>query len=138
MSTAIAIVGMACRYPDAANPDELWANVLTGRRAFRQIPDERMRLADYWSPDPAEPDRFYSRNAAVIEGYDFDRVHFKIAGSTYRATDLTHWLALDTADRALVDAGFAGGDGLPKRSTAVIIGNTLTGEFARENLMPLR
>jgi enediyne polyketide synthase len=129
---------MACRYPDADNPDELWANVLTGRRAFRQIPDERMRLADYWSPDPAEPDRFYNRNAAVIEGFEFDRVHFKIAGSTYRATDLTHWLALDTAARALVDAGFAGGDGLPKRSTAVIIGNTLTGEFARANLMRLR
>ncbi len=138
MTQAIAIVGMACRYPDAANPDELWANVLTGRRAFRQLPDERMRLADYWSPDPAAPDRFYSRNAAVIEGFDFDRVHFKIAGSTYRATDLTHWLALDTASRALTDAGFADGEGLPKRSTAVIIGNTLTGEFARANLMRLR
>lgn len=138
MTEAIAIVGMACRYPDAANPDELWVNVLTGRRAFRQIPDERMRLADYWSADPAAPDRFYSRNAAVIEGFDFDRVHFKIAGSTYRATDLTHWLALDTAARALIDAGFAGGDGLPRRSTAVIIGNTLTGEFARANLMRLR
>ncbi len=138
MTQAIAIVGMACRYPDAANPDELWANVLTGRRAFRQLPDERMRLADYWSPDPAAPDRFYSRNAAVIEGFEFDRVHFKIAGSTYRATDLTHWLALDTAARALADAGLADGDGLPRRSTAVIIGNTLTGEFARANLMRLR
>src|SRR6185437_5958334 len=138
VTEAIAIVGMACRYPDASNPDELWANVLTGRRAFRQLPDERMRLADYWSPDPAAPDRFYSRNAAVIEGFDFDRVHFKIAGSTYRATDLTHWLALDTASRALADAGFADGDGLPRQSTAVIIGNTLTGEFARANLMRLR
>lgn len=138
MTQAIAIVGMACRYPDATGPDELWANVLTGRRAFRRMPDERMRLADYWSPDPAAPDRFYSPNAAVIEGFEFDRVAFKIAGSTYRATDLTHWLALDTAARALADAGFTGGDGLPKRSTAVIIGNTLTGEFARANLMRLR
>ncbi len=138
MTEAIAIVGMACRYPDAASPDELWANVLTGRRAFRQLPDERMRLADYWSADPAAPDRFYSRNAAVIEGFDFDRVHFKIAGSTYRTTDLTHWLALDTAARALADAGLADGEGLPRRSTAVIIGNSLTGEFARANLMRLR
>jgi enediyne polyketide synthase len=138
MSGRIAIVGMACRYPDAADPEQLWDNVLAGRRAFRRIPDERMRLADYWSPDPAAPDRFYSANAAVIEGFEFDRVAFRVAGSTYRVTDLTHWLALDTAARALADAGFPDGDGLPKRNTAVIVGNTLAGEFTRANLMRLR
>lgn len=135
---SIAIVGIACRYPDAGSPDELWENVLAGRRAFRRIPDERMRLDDYWSPDPAAPDKFYARKAAVIEGFDFDRVKYKIAGSTYRTTDMTHWLALDTAARALADAGFAEGDGLPRASTAVIIGNSLTGEFTRASLMRLR
>jgi enediyne polyketide synthase len=138
MTDPIAIVGIACRYPDASSPDELWENVLAGRRAFRRIPDERMRLDDYWSPDPAAPDKFYARMAAVIEGFDFDRLKYKIAGSTYRATDMTHWLALDTAARALADAGFADGDGLPRASTAVIVGNSLTGEFARANLMRLR
>ena len=114
MSTPIAIVGIACRYPDASSPAELWENVLAGRRAFRRIPDERLRLEDYWSPDPAAPDRFYARKAAVIEGFEFDRVKYKIAGSTFRTTDMTHWLALDTAARALEDAGFPDGDGLPK------------------------
>jgi enediyne polyketide synthase len=138
MSTPIAIVGIACRYPDASSPAELWENVLAGRRAFRQIPDQRLRLEDYWSPDPAAPDKFYSRKAAVIEGFEFDRVKYKIAGSTYRTTDMTHWLALDTAARALEDAGFPDGEGLPREATAVIIGNTLTGEFTRANLMRLR
>jgi enediyne polyketide synthase len=134
----MAIVGIACRYPDARTPDELWENVLAGRRAFRRIPDERMRLDDYWSADPAAPDKFYARKAAVIDGFSFDRVKYKIAGSTYRTTDMTHWLALDTAARALEDAGFADGEGLPRSSTAVIVGNSLTGEFARANLMRLR
>ncbi|MER7134400.1 beta-ketoacyl synthase N-terminal-like domain-containing protein, partial [Streptosporangium saharense] len=134
----IAIVGMACRYPDAASPRELWENVLAGRRAFRRLPDVRMRLEDYWDADPATPDRFYARNAAVIEGYAFDRIGYKIAGSTYRSTDLTHWLALDTAALALADAGFPGADGLARERTGVVVGNTLTGEFARANLMRLR
>ncbi|WP_245627726.1 type I polyketide synthase [Actinomadura oligospora] len=134
----IAVVGLACRYPDAASPRELWENVLAGRRAFRRLPDERMRLEDYWDPDPAAPDRFYARNAAVIEGYEFDRVGHRIAGSTYRSTDLTHWLALDVAGRALADAGFQDGEGLPRERTGVVVGNTLTGEFARANLMRLR
>ena len=136
--TRIAVIGMACRYPDATSPTELWENVLAGRRAFRRLPDVRMRREDYWAAEPGTPDRFYASSAAVIEGYAFDRIAHKIAGSTYRSTDLTHWLALDMAERALADAGFPQADGLPRERTGVIVGNTLTGEFARANLMRLR
>ncbi|MDM4719253.1 type I polyketide synthase [Micromonospora sp. WMMA1363] len=134
----IAIVGMANRYPDATSPGELWENAVAGRRAFRRLPDVRMRLDDYWDPDPAAPDRFYARTAAVIEGYEFDRIAYKIAGSTYRSTDLTHWLALDVAATALADAGFPMAEGLPRERTCVVVGNSLTGEFSRANQMRLR
>lgn len=136
--SGIAIVGIACQYPDADSPDQLWTNILAGRRAFRRLPDERTRLADYWSADPAAPDRFYADQAAVIKGYEFDRIGFRVAGSTYRSTDLTHWLALDVAAQALADAGFPDGDELPRERTGVVVGNSLTGEFARANLMRLR
>ena len=134
----IAVVGIGLRYPDAETPQDLWRNILAGRRAFRRLPEERMSSGDYYSPDPAAPDRFYSRKAAVLEGFEFDRVRHKVAGSTFRATDMTHWLALDTVARTLQDAGFPDGEGLPRESTGVIIGNTLTGEFSRANLMRLR
>lgn len=134
----IAIVGMANRYPDATSPGELWENAVSGRRAFRRLPDVRMRLEDYWDPDPSTPDSFYARNAAVIEGYEFDRIAYKIAGSTYRSTDLTHWLALDVAAMALADAGFPMAEGLPRERTCVVVGNSLTGEFSRANQMRLR
>ncbi|RST23151.1 SDR family NAD(P)-dependent oxidoreductase [Streptomyces sp. WAC04770] len=136
--TRVAIVGMACRFPDAASPRELWENAVAGRRAFRRIPDVRMRLEDYWDPDPTAPDRFYARTAAVLEGYAFDRVAHRVTGSTYRSTDLTHWLALETAGRALADAGFPEGGGLPRARTGVVVGNTLTGEFTRASGMRLR
>ncbi|MFF5890209.1 SDR family NAD(P)-dependent oxidoreductase [Streptomyces globisporus] len=136
--TRVSIVGMACRFPDAASPRELWENAVAGRRAFRRIPDVRMRLDDYWDPDPAAPDRFYARTAAVLEGYAFDRVAHRVTGSTYRSTDLTHWLALETAGRALADAGFPEGGGLPRARTGVVVGNTLTGEFTRASGMRLR
>lgn len=61
-----------------------------------------------------------------------------MAGSTYRSTDLTHWLALEVADRALADAGYPSGTGLPRQSTGVILGNSLTGEFSRANALRLR
>jgi enediyne polyketide synthase len=134
----IAIVGIGLRYPDAGSPDELWENVLSGRRAFRTLPDERMNRADYWSADPNAPDRFYANKAAVLREFEFDRVRYKVAGSTFRATDMTHWLALDVTAQALADAGFPDGEGLPKQTTGVILGNTLTGEFSRANVMRLR
>lgn len=134
----IAVVGMACRYPDADTPEQLWQNVLAGRRAFRRLPDERMRHEDYYSPDPAAPDRHYARKAAVLEGYEFDRVKHRVAGSTFRATDMTHWLALDTVAQALEDAGFPDGAGLPAATTGAVLGNSLTGEFSRASLMRLR
>jgi len=134
----IAIVGIGLRYPDAASTGELWENVLSGRRAFRRLPDGRMNQADYYSPDKDAPDRFYSKKAAVLRDFEFDRLKYKVAGSTFRSTDMTHWLALDVAAAALADAGFPDGDGLPKQTTGVVFGNSLTGEFTRANLMRLR
>ncbi len=137
-TSPIAIVGMAAVYPDADTPEELFDNVIAGRRAFRRIPDERLPLDQYGSSDPADVDSTYLTQAAVIEGYEFDRLRFKIVGSTYRSADLTHRLALDVADRALRDAGFEGGVGLPRDTTGVLLGNTLTGEFSRAQAMRLR
>lgn len=139
MSTErIAIVGIGLRYPDAASTDHLWENILAGRRAFRRLPDQRMNRADYYSPDQDAPDRFYATKAAVLRDFEFDRVKYRVAGSTFRSTDLTHWLALDVAATALADAGFPDGQGLPRQATGVVVGNSLTGEFSRANLMRLR
>ncbi|HEV2991603.1 MAG TPA: type I polyketide synthase [Candidatus Angelobacter sp.] len=138
MSDDIAIVGLACCYPGANTPQELWENVLAQRRAFRRMPAERLRIEDHFSADRSTPDATYSSYAALIEGYVFDRVRFRVAGESFRATDMAHWLALDVASRALADAGWADADGAPKESTRVIVGNTLTGEFSRAATLRLR
>ena len=139
--TGIAIVGMACSYGGAATPTALWENRVAGRASFRRIPAERLSLADYASDTGADPDRITVTHASVLEGYAFDRAAFGVAGSTYRATDLTHWLALDVAGRALADAGLdrAGAtSGADAAETAVLVGNTLAGEFTRANVLRTR
>jgi enediyne polyketide synthase len=138
MSNGIAVIGIGCRYPDAQNPKEFWENILAQRRAFRRIPDERLSLKDYYSADRNEPDKTYSPLAALIHEFDFDRVRYRIAGSTFRATDIAQWLALQVASDALDDAGYPDGNNLPKDTTGVILGNTLTGEVTRANTLRLR
>jgi enediyne polyketide synthase len=138
MTPGIAIVGMACRYPEADSPAELWENALAGRRSFRRLPQGRLSQAGYYSPDRAVPDRTYSFEAAVLRNYHFDREKFRVPASTYRAADMAHWLALDVAADALADAGFPDAQGLPRTATGVLLGNSLTGEFSRAGLMRLR
>src|SRR5262249_55500482 len=69
---------------------------------------------------------------------EFDREQFRVSGSVFRGADLAHWIALDVASRSLEDASFSSGNGLPKETTGVFLGNTLTGEFSRANGLRLR
>ncbi|RKT55217.1 type I polyketide synthase [Saccharothrix australiensis] len=95
MSAArIAIVGMACRYPDADSPDRLWENVLAGRRAFRPRPGG---------------------------GRDDDGRHPAGPVTGPGAADPAHRLALEVAGRALADAGFPDAGGLAGRTTRVVV-----------------
>src|SRR6266566_3715 len=138
MEPKVAIVGMACRYPEAATPAELWDNVLAKRRAFRRLPAVRLPSADYVSSRSDAVDLTYANEAAVIDGYEFDRIRYQVPVSTFKQVDMAHWLALDIAAQALADAGFDGSRDLPRQTTGVIVGNTLTGEFSRTTLMRLR
>ena len=137
MTSGIAVVGMACHFPDADTPEELWQTVLARRRAFRKMPRERLDLADFdqKSCDPA--DSIYPIEVAVLENYSFDRARHLVPASAFAAADLAHWLALDVATNALADAGLPGG-GKHRGRAGVVVGNTLTGEFSRAGLMRYR
>ncbi|HKT00048.1 MAG TPA: polyketide synthase, partial [Rugosimonospora sp.] len=131
----VVIVGMACRYPEADDPGQLWQNVMSRRRSFRRIPAQRLPLAEYGGTDP---DRTYVTHAGLIEGWQFDRERFRIPGGTFRAVDATHWLALEVSAAALAAAGWPDGEGLDRARTGVVLGNSLTGEFSRAALLRTR
>ena len=135
---SIAIVGLACRFPDADDPAALLDAVLTGRRAFRRIPPARLDLAEYYNPDPRARDRTYSTRAALLEGWRFDLTAFGISGSEFASTEPAQWLALETAARALAAAGFPGGAGLPAERTAVFIGHVPAKDGAPAAALRLR
>lgn len=133
----IAIVGLGCRYPGAKNPQELWENIIARRRQFRRMPDVRLPLDDYQSDDKSILDKTYGTRAAVIDGYEFEWAKHRIPKKTAETTDIAHWLTLDVVLQMLEDAGYTADD-LPRSKTQVIIGNTLTGEFTRSNMLRLR
>lgn len=136
-TSAIAVIGISCHYPGASEIRQLWENILAKRRQFRQIPDKRLPLSEYYDPDLQAPDKTYGTRAAVIDGFEFDWVSKRIPKTTVESTDIVHWLALEVALKALEDAGYTRESVATERS-GVVLGNTLTGEQTRSSTMRLR
>lgn len=134
-SKPLAILSIACRYPGASSPEQLWRNIMAGRRAFRLIPPGRLDL-DSYAMSGRESLTITPALAGLIEDWTFDRVGFRISPASFASTDLAHWLALETAVRALAPLGGQ----LPSEPgrTAVVVANTLTGEFSRAVALGLR
>jgi enediyne polyketide synthase len=137
-SQPIAVVGVGCRFPEADDPADLLDVVLTGRRAFRRLPPVRLCLSDYYSPDPATADATYCTRAALIEGWHFDGTAFGLSEDAVAAADPAHWLALETAARALAGAGMPGGSGLGRARTGVLLASSLAGDPSRAAELRLR
>lgn len=133
-SKAVAVVGMALRYPDARDLHEFWANVLARRRAFRAFPSERLS-ADYLASD--SPDHSYARRGAFIDGFEFDWVGHRIPKRMFEGGDVVHWLAYHVALQAVSDSGYRPAE-LPRERTGVIVGNSLTGEVSRSKALRVR
>ncbi|MBH8576298.1 type I polyketide synthase [Nostocaceae cyanobacterium CENA369] len=134
---AVAVVGMGCYYPGANNLKQLWENILARRREFRQFPDIRLPVSEYYDPDRKAPDKTYGSRAAVIDGFKFDWANQRIPKTAFESSDIVHWLALEVALQALENAGYTRGN-VPTERTGVILGNTLTGEQSRSQYMRLR
>src|ERR1700737_441569 len=132
----IAIVASACRFPDAASPSELWANIVEGRRSFRAMPRERIDLTRYAPDLVGEADSITPIRAGLLTNWRINRGVLRIPKTTFAATDLTHWLALELAAEAIGAIG--GTEGIDRGQTAVIVANTLTGEFSRAALLRMR
>lgn len=128
---SIAIVGMGCRYPGAADPDAFWELLKDGRDAVREVPADRWDVNAYFDADPAAVGKTTSRTGAFLERVDlFDARFFGIAPREAATLDPQQRLLLEVAWETLDDAVIAP-DRLSGSSTGVFVGIT-TSDYARQ------
>ncbi|GAA3501428.1 hypothetical protein GCM10019016_085350 [Streptomyces prasinosporus] len=106
---AVAVIGMAGRFPGADDLDAFWDDLAAGREAMRPITDEEFLAA---GGDPRDlDDPSLVRVASVVEGADrFDAGFFGYSPAEAAVVDPQQRLLLETAYHALEDAGCLGGD----------------------------
>ena len=137
MKSEIYVVGMAAYYAGAKNLKEFWETVLARRCGFREFPRQRLQLDDYGSSNRDDRDKTYVTRAALIDGFEFDWQAQRVPKAVFEATDPVHWLALTTAIEAIKEVG-VDLDAVGRERVGVILGNSLTGEVSRANLLRLR
>ncbi len=97
----VAIIGMACRFPEAENTAELWKMLINGQDAISQVPKERWDAsflaenglnASQWGAFLAAPDQF-------------DAAFFGISPREAASLDPQQRLLLEVSWEALENAG---------------------------------
>lgn len=106
----IAIVGMSCRVPGAADLQAFWQQVAGGHEGLRDFTDEELIAAGVSAADLAEPG-YVRRGGAIDEPYGFDAAFFGYTPREAELTDPQQRVLLECAWHALEDAGIAAGRG---------------------------
>ncbi len=101
---AIAIVGMAGRFPGAASVSQLWENLKAGRESISVLTDDELLASGIDAELLADPQ--YVKARGLLEDVDlFDASFFGFTPKEAELTDPQHRLFLETCFRALEDAG---------------------------------
>ena len=96
--TEIAVIGLACRYPNASGPDEFWRLLIEKRDAVTEVP------ADRWSVDGRAG--LTTRFGGFVDGIgDFDSAFFGLSDTESAELDPQQRLMLELSWEALEDAG---------------------------------
>jgi len=106
-ATDIAIVGMAGRFPKAANLTQFWENLRTGRDCVSPIPAERWSLNDYFDEKPGQRGRTYCRDMGVLESVDqWDPLFFNVSPQEAESMDPQQRLLLQVGWECIENAGY--------------------------------
>ncbi|WP_139487918.1 SDR family NAD(P)-dependent oxidoreductase [Brevibacillus dissolubilis] len=118
----IAIVGLACHFPDATDTSEYWHNLTTGHDSIREVPKSRWDWEKLYDAQGSGEGKSISKWGSFLKGIeDFDPSYFKIGESVAPLIDPLQRQWLEVSAEALADAGYAKQD-LWNRQVGVFVG----------------
>ena len=116
----VAIVGYDGVFPGASDTEELWRVLLDREDCLQEVPKDRWDIDAYHSPG-AEPGTVYLRRGGFVGDLTgFDPAFFRISPAEARWIDPQQRHLIQSAWRALEDAGLAGR--CEGRSVGVFVG----------------
>lgn len=100
----IAIIGIACRFPEADSPDQFWKNLTQGRESIEILSEEQLIEAGVTRREFESPG--YVRSATPLKDVDkFDAKFFGVPKAEACLMDPQQRILLELTYEALEDAG---------------------------------
>ncbi len=119
----VAIIGMACILPKAANLKTYWENILNKVDAITEIPKDRWDWQLYFSPDRNARDKVYSKWGGFIDPVPFNPTKYGMPPNTLSSIEPLQLLTLEAVQKAIEDAGYTHRP-FPRERTSVILGSS--------------
>ena len=126
-SRDIAVIGMACTFPGAPDVEAFWSNILRGEDAVTEVPPER------WDPEV-----YFGQSTSKWGGFlppvAVDPLDYGIPPSAMSSIDPAQLVSLETARRALADAGYEDRE-FDRERTSVVFGAEAGGDLANASTL---
>ncbi|WP_232426751.1 SDR family NAD(P)-dependent oxidoreductase [Teredinibacter turnerae] len=118
----IAIIGVACKLPEAETLEQFWENLIAKKASISEIPAFRWDWKAYWGDPKKERNKSLSKWAGFVDGVDkFDAQFFGLLPKVVATMDPQQRVALELTWACLEDAGIAA-TSLRGSSTGVFCG----------------
>lgn len=128
-SNDIAVIGMACQFPEAPDYRAFWNNLRHGVHAVKTVPDSRWDTGKYYSPDNRERNKSVSKWSGLIDGFDrFDHRFFNMTMTEAMHMEPQQRLLLEEAWHCIEDSGVSV-KRLRETSTSVYIGTVTSHDY---------
>ena len=122
----IAVVGIACHFPDAAGIREYWTNLVSGRDSIREVPLSRWDWKKFYHPQAeGKSGSKWGGFLPAIETFDAEFFHIPTDLAPY--IDPLQRQLLEVSAEALCDAGYSKQDLWGKR--VGVFAGARTGNF---------
>ena len=118
----VAIIGIACRFPGAKNPQDFWRLLVNGIDAITEVPSDRWNIDNFYHPETGTPGKMNTRWSGFLEQVDqFEPSFFGIAPREALHIDPQQRILLEVTWEALENAGIVP-ESLAGSKTGVFIG----------------
>jgi len=119
----IAIIGMACCYPEAWTIDKFWENIINKVDAVKDLPFERLGSKTFYDPTPGTEDKIYCKRGGSLGNYfPFNPLKYGTMPRNVLGAEPDQFLCLRAVYEAMEDAGYGRDKTVDGDRTSVIIG----------------
>ena len=123
----IAIIGLSCAFPGAADPDGFWDVLINGRDCITDIPADRWDWREFDGDPKAEHGKTNIHRGGFIDGvFAFDPLFFGISPREAKLMDPQQRLMMMHAWKAIEDSGHAPRS-LAGRRVGLFVGTSSSG-----------